>query len=81
MRTLFSIVCAFTFFVAVGWYVTYKSNPSKICSVHPDKKLASKYLYCWPGFDFPIDSFIDGHSPVERDRFIYQRTKQTLDQE
>lgn len=72
MKTLFSLVFAFAFFLSVGWYVTYKNNPNKVCMVHPDKAKAEFYYYCWPGFDLPVDSFIDGNSPVEREKQVWK---------
>jgi hypothetical protein len=81
MRTLFSLICAFVFVSAIGWYVIYKNNPNRICSPHEDKKLVGKYLYCWPGFDMPVDSFVDGYSPIEKNGFINAKKKHILKKE
>lgn len=72
MRGLFQLVVGGFFIFLVSWYVGYKSNPAKICTYHHDKELASKYLRCWPGVDIPLDSFINGHNPVERKKFFQQ---------
>lgn len=55
---------------ASGWYIIYKSDPSRICAHHPEKAKYGKYLRCLPGFDLPIDTFIDGKSPIERERLM-----------
>jgi len=72
MRSFFSFFIASCLILMTGWYVLYQTDPSSICSHHHDKaKGKAGYLYCWPGFDFPTDTFIDGHSPIERRRKIY----------
>lgn len=81
MRTLFSLICAFTLVFVTGWYIIYKNNPNKICSPHEDKKLIGKYFYCWPGFDMPIDSFVDGYSPIEKKRIIQEKKNHILKQD
>lgn len=55
---------------ASGWYVIYKTDVSKVCALHPDKAKHGKYLRCLPGFDLPMDTFIDGKSPIERERLM-----------
>lgn len=81
MRTLFSLLCAFIFIVSISWYVMYKNNPNKVCEPHPDKNMMGKYLKCWPGFDMPVDSFVDGYSPIEKKRYIENKRKKILMQE
>ena len=70
MKTGLNLFFTVIFLTAMGWYVTYKTSPSKICQIHPNAKLEDKYLYCWPGFNWPLDTFIDGHSPVEREQYL-----------
>jgi hypothetical protein len=70
MKVLMQLLLAGVFICASGWYVIYKTNPHKICTHHPDKDKQGKYLRCLPGIDFPMNSFIDGRSPIERERLL-----------
>ena len=64
MRTFIQLVFTGLIIAVVGWYITYRNNPATLCKEHPDKSKAEEYVYCWPGFDKPKGSFIDGDSPV-----------------
>lgn len=70
MRTFVSLFFTVIVLAAVGWYVMYKNNPMNVCELHPEKSKEDKYLYCWPGIDWPLDTFIDGKSPIERRKFL-----------
>lgn len=72
MRTFVSLFFTMITLTAVGWYVMYKSNPLNVCDIHPEKAKQEKYLYCWPGIDWPLDTFVDGRSPIERKKFLNQ---------
>ena len=70
MKALMQLLLAFLVMAVMGWYVIYKTDPSKICTHHPDDAKKGKYLRCLPGIDFPMDSFVDGKSPIERERLL-----------
>lgn len=66
MRQFITLLATAVLIAATGWYVIYKTNPMKICDHHPDPAKHGKYYYCKPGFDMPVDTFIDGYNPVDR---------------
>lgn len=58
---LFLIIAFFSI-----WYWAYKTNPHKVCEIHPDPKKRHDYRWCGIGpikFDFYKRSFIDGYAP------------------
>ena len=70
MKVLMQLLLAGLFVAGTAWYVTYKSNPASICTHHPDPEKYGKYLRCLPGFDFPMDTIIDGYSPIEKENLL-----------
>ena len=75
MRVFIQLLFAGLTAATVGWYVIYKTNPAKICKEHPQKERAATHVYCWPGSDMPLDSFVDGHSPINRKTNKFKYTK------
>lgn len=66
MRQFITLLAAAALLSATGWYVIYKTNPLKICEIHPDPEKQATHYYCKPGFDMPVDTFVDGYNPVDR---------------
>lgn len=79
MRQLITLIATACLISATGWYVIYKTNPSRICDPHPDPARKKAYWYCKPGFDMPRDSFVDGYNPVDRrERPIQYKEREIL---
>lgn len=77
MKTLISLVSAGALFYALGWFISFQTDPYTFCEDHPKKELTENYYLCQP-FDFTLKKgILENHNTAIKRHFTGDRKKKS----